>query len=67
MSMKSGMILWRAIFERTRFPIIPIWGGFPVKLITHIGRWPSLSALTLPSSVFPIWGGFPIKLITYIL
>jgi hypothetical protein len=38
MSMKSGMVIWRAVFERTRTPIIPIWGGFPVKLITHIGK-----------------------------
>jgi len=38
MSMKSGGFLWRQIFERIKMPIIPIWGGFPVKLITHIGE-----------------------------
>jgi hypothetical protein len=37
MTMKSGGFLWRKIYERIKMPIIPIWGGFPVKLITHIG------------------------------
>ena len=36
--MKSFRPVWRYIFEATRLPIIPIWGGFPVKLITHIGK-----------------------------
>jgi hypothetical protein len=39
MSMKSGGMVWRSIYERFRVPFIPIWGGFPVKLITHIGKW----------------------------
>lgn len=36
-TMSSFKPVWRYIFEATRLPIIPIWGGFPVKLITHIG------------------------------
>ncbi|XP_023347043.1 transmembrane protein 68 [Eurytemora carolleeae] len=36
-TMKSFRPVWRYIFEATRLPIIPIWGGFPVKLTTHIG------------------------------
>ena len=26
------------VFEWTRIPVIPVYGGFPVKLITHIGK-----------------------------
>jgi len=36
-TMSSFGSIWRYIFEATKLPIIPIWGGFPVKLITHIG------------------------------
>ena len=35
--MESGKTIWRTLYERTRLPMIPIYGGFPVKLITHIG------------------------------
>lgn len=30
--------LFRSLYERTRMPLIPIYGGFPVKLRTHIGK-----------------------------
>ena len=36
-TMSSGRRIWKYIFEKTRLPIIPIYGGFPVKLTTHIG------------------------------
>uniref|UniRef100_T1IKQ0 Tat-binding homolog 7 n=1 Tax=Strigamia maritima TaxID=126957 RepID=T1IKQ0_STRMM len=28
----------RRIYERIHFPVIPIYGGFPVKLRTHVGK-----------------------------
>ena len=30
--------MWKSIFETTRLPVVPIYGLFPVKLKTHIGR-----------------------------
>ena len=27
----------RKIYERTRLPIVPIYGGFPVKMKTYVG------------------------------
>jgi 1-acyl-sn-glycerol-3-phosphate acyltransferase len=32
-----GAGLFYRIFERTKLPLRPLFGGFPVKLITHIG------------------------------
>lgn len=29
---------FRAIYEKTRLPLLPIFGGFPVKLRTHVGK-----------------------------
>uniref|UniRef100_A0AC35U6Q7 PlsC domain-containing protein n=1 Tax=Rhabditophanes sp. KR3021 TaxID=114890 RepID=A0AC35U6Q7_9BILA len=29
--------LLRGIYEKTRLPICPLYGGFPVKMITHLG------------------------------
>ena len=37
-TMKTGQQLLRWTFEKIRQPIVPIYGGFPVKLTTHIGR-----------------------------
>ncbi|VDO12215.1 unnamed protein product [Brugia timori] len=28
----------RWIYEKTRLPLCPVYGGFPVKMITHLGR-----------------------------
>ncbi|PSN40093.1 Transmembrane protein 68 [Blattella germanica] len=33
-----GRRLWLKLYSLTRFPLIPIYGGFPVKLRTHIGK-----------------------------
>uniref|UniRef100_A0AC34F496 Phospholipid/glycerol acyltransferase domain-containing protein n=1 Tax=Panagrolaimus sp. ES5 TaxID=591445 RepID=A0AC34F496_9BILA len=33
-----GRKIFRGLYERTRLPICPIYGGFPVKMITHLGR-----------------------------
>ncbi|KAK3853347.1 hypothetical protein Pcinc_040105 [Petrolisthes cinctipes] len=30
--------LWIALYEKFRFPCAPIYGGFPVKLRTHLGK-----------------------------
>lgn len=30
--------IWMGIYENTRFPFVPLYGGFPVKLRTHIGK-----------------------------
>ena len=30
--------LFRQVYERTRWPILPMYGGFPVKLRTIIGE-----------------------------
>ena len=32
-----GRKLWLRLYLITRLPIVPIYGGFPVKLKTHIG------------------------------
>ena len=36
-TMSTGRKIWKYIFDKTRLPMIPIYGGFPVKLTTHIG------------------------------
>lgn len=33
-----GKRIFLRIYAALRFPIVPIYGGFPVKLITHIGK-----------------------------
>lgn len=35
--MQTGGSIWRSLYENTRLPMVPIYGGFPVKLTTHIG------------------------------
>lgn len=29
---------WLKLYSMTRLPLVPIYGGFPVKLVTHLGR-----------------------------
>merc|ERR1712215_144598 len=36
-TMSTGRKIWRYLFEQTKLPLIPIYGGFPVNLTTHIG------------------------------
>ena len=36
-TMSIGRDIWRALYERTRLPMVPIYGGFPVRLTTHVG------------------------------
>lgn len=50
-----GRRFWLRIYLWTRLPIVPIYGGFPVKLRTHIGKPipydPDLSAEDLQKKV----------------
>lgn len=32
-----GRRFWLWLYHATRLPFVPIYGGFPVKLITHLG------------------------------
>ncbi|XP_025158009.1 transmembrane protein 68 isoform X2 [Harpegnathos saltator] len=33
-----GRRMWSKIYARTRLPIAPVYGGFPVKMITYVGE-----------------------------
>ncbi|XP_031847204.1 DGAT1/2-independent enzyme synthesizing storage lipids isoform X3 [Nomia melanderi] len=33
-----GRRMWLRIYAATRFPFVPIYGGFPVKLTTYVGK-----------------------------
>ncbi|XP_011692852.1 PREDICTED: transmembrane protein 68 [Wasmannia auropunctata] len=33
-----GRRIWLKIYAKTRLPLVPIFGGFPVKLVTYIGK-----------------------------
>ena len=35
--MTAGSSIWRTLYEKTKLPMVPIYGGFPVKLTTYIG------------------------------
>ncbi|XP_069687602.1 DGAT1/2-independent enzyme synthesizing storage lipids isoform X2 [Periplaneta americana] len=37
-SVGFGRRFWLKLYQLTRFPLVPIYGGFPVKLCTHIGK-----------------------------
>lgn len=30
--------LLRPLYERVRVPVVPLFGGFPVKLVTYVGK-----------------------------
>ena len=36
--MSIGRDIWRALYERTKLPLVPMYGGFPVRLTTHVGE-----------------------------
>ena len=42
----SGMELWTYIFSKTKAPLSPLYGGFPVKLKTHLGNFIDSTELT---------------------
>lgn len=33
-----GRRFWLRVYAATRFPFMPIYGGFPVKLVTYVGK-----------------------------
>ncbi|KYQ48444.1 Transmembrane protein 68 [Trachymyrmex zeteki] len=33
-----GRRIWLKIYAKTKLPLVPIYGGFPVKLVTYIGK-----------------------------
>ncbi|CAD6195190.1 unnamed protein product [Caenorhabditis auriculariae] len=33
-----GRTFFRWIYEKTKIPLCPIYGGFPVKMVTHLGK-----------------------------
>lgn len=37
-SVSFGHWIWLKLYSITRLPIVPIYGGFPVKLKTHVGK-----------------------------
>ncbi|KAB0791702.1 hypothetical protein PPYR_12883 [Photinus pyralis] len=37
-TLRTGRSFFEKIYNATKFPFTPIYGGFPVKLITHIGK-----------------------------
>jgi len=37
-TMNTGASLYRSFFELTKLPVIPVYGGFPVQLTTHVGN-----------------------------
>ena len=36
--MNVGRGLWEYIYETTKMPLVPMYGLFPVKLKTHLGK-----------------------------
>ena len=41
------MDLWTSIFAKTKAPLTPLYGGFPVKLVTHLGDFIDPSEFTV--------------------
>jgi len=37
-TMETGRPFWRWIYERTKLPLVPLYGGFPVDIVTHVGK-----------------------------
>lgn len=54
-SLGIGQRLFKTIYDKSRLPLVPVYGGFPVKLKTIIGKPipydPSLSAQELADKV----------------
>ena len=36
--MKTGRNIWRYLYEKTKLPLVPVYGGFPVRLTTYVGQ-----------------------------
>jgi 1-acyl-sn-glycerol-3-phosphate acyltransferase len=41
-NLQTGQWWWCKLYSATRIPAVPLYGGFPVKLTTHVGDpiWP---------------------------
>ena len=37
-SVSFGRRLWLRLYAATKFPFVPVYGGFPVKLKTFVGK-----------------------------
>jgi len=37
-SVSFGKRIWMKLYAITKLPLVPIYGGFPVKLRTHVGK-----------------------------
>ncbi|KAK0398419.1 hypothetical protein QR680_002585 [Steinernema hermaphroditum] len=46
-----GRKMFRWLYEKTRLPICPIYGGFPVKMRTHLGKVMRFPETTTPEEV----------------
>lgn len=46
-----GRRLFRPLYEKTRLPLCPIYGGFPVKMITHLGKPIHFTADSTPEQI----------------
>lgn len=46
-----GRRLFRPLYEKTRLPLCPIYGGFPVKMVTHLGKPLKFSLSDTPEEV----------------
>ncbi|KAF7638143.1 PlsC domain-containing protein [Meloidogyne graminicola] len=46
-----GRRLFRTLYEKTRLPLCPIYGGFPVKMVTHLGKPLKFSLSNTPEEV----------------
>jgi len=50
----TGRRFFRWLYEKTRLPLVPIYGGFPVKLRTYVGRplpYPGYGAVNLTAEM----------------
>ncbi len=36
--MQTGLTWWKRFYQLTKLPLVPLYGGFPVKLTTHVGE-----------------------------
>lgn len=36
-NMQTGLGWWRRVYNTTRIPMVPLYGGFPVRLTMHVG------------------------------
>jgi len=59
-----GRQFWLKIYQWTRLPIVPIYGGFPVKLKTHVGKpIPHDPGLTPEELAVKVSEKFPVKIL----